>query len=162
MTTLWIAIGTVEWCVLGFIAGMAVLAAVLKPPHPREAMTIFMRGTLAESRDDNETADGTPELEVFVGDERIEITRRGFDGELHGLGGAVSLAATVVRNNITIMERITSGTGPAFKGEVEFDTKDFRLSGNYHVRYVSESLSRSTTFSLLLRPGVHVKRMLLQ
>ena len=133
MTTLWIAIGTVEWCVLGFIARMAVLAAVLKPPHPREAMTIFMRGILAESRDDNETADRTPELEVFVGDERIEITRRGFDGELRGLGEAVSLVS-----------------------------QDFRLSGNYHVRYVSESLSRSTTFSLLLRPGVHVKRMLLQ
>ena len=160
MVHLWIAIGTVEWCVIGFIVAMAVLAAVIKPASRHEAMTMFLRG-------DMEPADGAvpadePELDIYVTDRGPVITRRGFDGHLRTDASSVALAVTVAGSDITIKERLVAGYGDEFAGDVSFDASVLRLRGNYHVQYISDSLSRSTAFSLLTRPGVRVRRTLRQ
>ena len=47
MTLSWIAIGTVELCVLGFIAAAAVIALIMKPGSRNEAVTEFAAGLLS-------------------------------------------------------------------------------------------------------------------
>lgn len=160
MVQLWIALGTVEWCVIGFIAAMAVLAVVLKPSPKHEAMTMFFRGDMEASGLAGNVEE--PELEAYVADRGLVIIRRGFDGLLRSDGSSVALAVTVAGQDITIKERVASGHGDEFRGEAVFDASGLRLRGNYHVRYVSDDLSRSTAFSLLFSPGVRVRRALRQ
>lgn len=160
MVQLWIAIGTVEWCVIGFIAAMAVVAAVIKPPQRHEAMTMFLKGGMEPVC--ASTPAGEPELVIYVSDRGPVITRRGFDGLLRTGGSSVALAVTVSGYDVTIKERLVPGYGDEFIGTVSFDASGLRLRGNYHVQYISDSLSRSTAFSLLTRPGVRVVRTLRQ
>ena len=47
MALSWIAIGTVELCVLGFIAAAAVIALIMKPGSRNEAVTEFAAGLLS-------------------------------------------------------------------------------------------------------------------
>lgn len=160
MVQLWIAIGTVEWCVIGFIAAMAVLAAVIRPASRHEVATMFLKGDMEPVC--AATPVGEPELDIYVADRGPVIVRRGFDGLLRTDGSSVALAVTVSGYDITIKERLVPGYGDEFIGDVSFDASGLRLRGNYHVQYISDSLSRSTAFSLLIRPGVHVVRTLRQ
>ena len=147
------------WIALGTVIAMAVLAATLKPQTRHEALTYFLRGAF----EDGEGAySGEPVIEVYVGDRGPVFTRRGFGGLLRSEGSSVALAVTVAGSDITIKERITPGRGEEYTESMVFDASPLRLRGNYHVHYVSDDLSRSTAFSLLIKPGVSVRRELRQ
>ena len=164
MIELWIAMGTVEWCVIGFMAALSVLAAVLRPSQRHEAMTYFIKGEYVD--DDYESTsgggaqgdDGKASLEVYVGDSGPVFMRRGFDGLLRCDGSTIALAITIKGADITIKERIAGGAGEPYRGAVSFDCSALRLRGSYHIQYISDEMSRSTAFSLLMKPGVRVRR----
>ncbi|MCM1504974.1 MAG: hypothetical protein NC127_07245 [Muribaculum sp.] len=168
MIQLWIALGTVEWCVIGFIIAMAVVAAVIRPQPRHAATTYFIKGTYDETSSGfiGEAAisdnDGGAHLEVHVGDSGPMFSRRGFDGLLRTDGSSIALAITIKGMDITIKERLVGGQGLPYQGPVSFDLSGLHLRGNYHIQYISEDMSRSTAFSLLIRPGIRVKRSLRQ
>ena len=145
MALSWIAIGTVELCVLGFIAAAAVIALIMKPGSRNEAVTEFAAGLLSHE------------------DYSVVIKRQGFGGLLSS-DGSVSLAITIKDCDITIEERIISGHGTS---DDTPDTATFNLTClkprlHYHLRYTSEALSRSATMSFTVAPGLSIVKELVQ
>lgn len=158
MIQTWIALGTVEWCVIVFIAGAAILALVARPgDDQRPAETLFASGTLARKPE----AD-VPDVEVVTADDgRLLIVRRGIEG----CPDAVSLAATLRRDTLEITERISGpyrdGTGAAGTSAMFTLGPMAAAAGRLHVVYSSPSLQLCATFGISLRPGSR-RRILLR
>lgn len=160
MTLSWIAIGTVELCVLGFIAAAAVIALIMKPGSRNEAVTEFAAGLLSHEG----VLAGSFGIELTCRDDySTVITRQGFGGLLSS-DGSVRLAITIKDCDITIEERIISGHGTS---DDTPDTATFTLTClkprlHYHLRYTSEALSRSVTMSFTVTPGLSIVKELVQ
>lgn len=151
MTLLWIAIGTVEICVLLFIVAAAVLAAALRPGGRGQAETYLYAGDLMV------TGESLPLVAVTVGDDyRAAVMRRGLGGSLCD-DGAVSLAVTVIGTDVTIEERVTPGRRQAADG-AHPDSAMFFLDclppeTRIHFRYNASSFSSGASCSFTVRPG---------
>lgn len=86
MISLWIAIGTVEVCVLLFIVAAAVIAMAVRPGGKSPAETYFYAGELISGE---ETVAG---LTITVNEDyRVTLVRHGLAG-ITGVDGAVSIA----------------------------------------------------------------------
>ncbi len=170
MILLWTALGTVEWCVISFIMAMAVVVAVIRPQPRHAASTYFIKGSFGDDGDEYAPGhadiapnnDEVAELAVYVADSGPVIARKGFDGLLRCNGSSLALAITIKGTDITIKERYVSGQGAPYQGVVNFDLSGLHLRGNFHIQYLSEEMSRSTAFTLLIRPGILIRRQLRQ
>ncbi len=160
MTLLWIAIGTVEVCVLLFILAAAVLALAIRPGGKAPAETYFYAGDLMTA------GDSQPEIVITIGDDyRAAIMRRGIDSVI-GDDGAASLAVTVTATDVTIEERLTPGKPNIFNAE-SIDSAMFFIdclppNTRIHLRYNASASSRSASCSFTVKPGFRYRLPLTQ
>lgn len=145
--TLWIAIGTVEICVLVLIVAAAVLAAAIRPADNRAVQTLFASGEIVS--DSNPTTE--PQLSVRVRDySNIEI----FRSVLPPHTATAALAITVKGLDIFIEERLTSSAPTATSAAAAiYILSDLTPNTRYHVHFNSASQSRHCAFTLLTAPG---------
>ncbi|WP_303676302.1 hypothetical protein [uncultured Muribaculum sp.] len=149
MTLSWIAIGTVELCVLGFIAAAAVIALIMKPGSRNEAVTEFAAGLLSHEG----VLAGSFGIELTCRDDySTVITRQGFGGLLSS-DGSVSLAITIISGH---------GTSDDTPDTATFTLTCLKPRLHYHLRYTSEALSRSVTMSFTVTPGLSIVKELVQ
>ena len=147
MLLLWIAIGTVEICVLVLIVAAAVLAAAIRPSDNQAVQTIFASGEIISN-------DNTPtiaSLSVNVRDyNSIEILR----SALPPGTSAAALAITVKKIDILIEERLTlSGPTDPSSAVAMYTVAGLTPNTRYHVHFNSAVQSRHCAFTLLTTPG---------
>lgn len=151
MALLWIAIGTVEICVLLFIVAAAVLAVAIRPGGKGPAETYFYSGDLMVA------GDSSPLLAITVGDDyRAAVMRRGLAGALCD-DGAVSLAVTVTGTDVTVEERVTPGKMMS-ADDTRPDSAMFFLdclppNTRIHLRYNASAFSSGASCTFTVRPG---------
>lgn len=151
MTSLWIAIGEVEICVLLLILAAAVLALAIRLGARRPAETYFYSGDLTV------TGSASPSISLAVDDDyRAVLSRSGLEGMVNA-DGAVSLAVTVAGTDVTIEERVVAGHMMAPDG-IYPDSAIFYLdclppNTRVHLRYNSSASSRSASLTFTVKPG---------
>lgn len=156
---LFISIGSVEFYVIMLIVAAVILASAIKPSSRGEVQTFLFAGSL----ECNGRIVEEPVVELIVDDRcRLTIVRHGLRG-LVASDGAVSIAMTVLGNDIKIEERITtgkSGVDDSSPDVAVFLADQLSPMQRYHLRYNSESLSLSATTFLSCRPGVKIVKTL--
>jgi hypothetical protein len=170
MTPLWIALSTVDICVMLLIVAAAVLAMAIRPGTVAPVQTylyacdIYPAPAMPAQQDDAVEAI-VPMLRMEVLDDlRVVLTRTGFADMLTD-HGAVSIAINVKGSDITIEERITPGNGFYLNEPVTATTYIDCLrpsSRPLHIYYRSSALSREAALSLAIAPGISLSRQLTQ
>ncbi|MCM1021718.1 MAG: hypothetical protein NC343_05625 [Muribaculum sp.] len=143
---LWIAIGTVETCVLVFIVAAAVLALAMRPTNISPVETVFAKGTL-----ELEEHSCQPMLNICVlSDFSVMIVRHGMSSSIQ----TAALAITIKNNTIAIEERITqSATTFSSLCRATFLITSLKPRQRMHVHYNSSAENRHCAFTLLTEPG---------
>ncbi len=146
-----------------FYVTIFVIAAsiVVYSAMPRRSVPVRELLSAGKLIDGNPT--GTPEINVEVLDSgSIIILRSGLTDYLSITSDAVSLAMKIHGFDIEITERISaSGSVRQEKSTVYAMFRIDSLGpGRYHVRYFSPSTQLGTVFTLNIRPGIKVSRVL--
>lgn len=160
MISLWIAIGTVEVCVLLFIVAAAVIAMAVRPGGKSPAETYFYAGELISGE---ETVAG---LTITVNEDyRVTLVRHGLAG-ITGVDGAVSIAVTVTGTEIYVEERITPGrilSPEENKSESALFFIDcLPPNTRIHFRYNASASSRSASLTFTVKPDFNYSLPLTQ
>ncbi len=147
MLLLWIAIGTVEICVLILIVAAAILAAAIRPADNKPVLTLFATGDIVTSAD----IDNIPSLSVNVRDfKNVELLRSALPANT----SQAALAITVKGPDVFIEERLTmEPTRQDTLSNVVYIISCLTPNTRYHVHFNSASQSRHCAFTLLTTPG---------
>lgn len=148
---------TVEFYVITAFIAAAVIAAVAMPSQKGAARTFLYGGTLR-----SDAAPSEPGIVAIVGDDgNLTIHRFGLDDL--GEDGTYSLAVTIIGLDVTIEERVRSSR-PLNECNPSYDAAwavlDCLGPERYHFNYRSEATGRSAAFSLNIRPGNRIERLL--
>ena len=149
---------TVEFYVItAFIAALVVGFAAL-PSRRGPARQILVAGSLR-----TDAAPSEPGIVAIVGDDgSLTIYRFGLEGVPEN--GAYSLAVNIAGFDVTIDERLTPGRRSADSNDIPVTAAMAEIPGfgaeRYHFNYRSETLGRSAAFTLNIRPGNRIERLL--
>lgn len=150
MTLMWIAIGTVEVCVLLLLVAAAVLTMAMRPGGKGPVENFFYGGTMLL------TDSIEPAVTLTIDDDyRATLMRRGLTGV--NPEGAVSLAVTVAGSDITVEERVTPGRpspGTECPDSAMFVLDCLPPFTRIHFRYDSPSSSRGASTTFTVKPGL--------
>ncbi|MCM1066186.1 MAG: hypothetical protein NC418_01270 [Muribaculaceae bacterium] len=145
---------TVEFYVITAFLAAAVVGAVAMPQRKGAARNFLYAGTLR--------ADATPSqpgIVALVTDAgALEIHRFGL--EEVDMSGAYSLAVTIIGFDVTVDERLTPGRLREGDATAAMAVLDCLGAERYHFHYRSEATGRSCAFSLNIRPGNRIERLL--
>ncbi len=146
---------TVEFYVITAFIAAAVVGASAMPSRKGAARTFLFSGTLWPSDEPSQ-----PCIVVKVSDTgELEIQRFGLDGLY--MDGAYSLAVTIIGFDVTIEERLTPGGRRSSEAAVGATAVlDCFGAERYHFNYRSDATGRSAAFSLNIRPGNRIERIL--
>lgn len=157
MISLIIAAGifsTVEFYVISAFVAAAVVAAVAMPSRKGAARTFLFAGTLR-----TDAAPSQPGIVAIVTEDgALEFHRFGIEGVTDD--GAYSIAVTIIGFDVTVEERLTPGRHGTEPVTAALARADCFGQERYHFNYRSESTGRSAAFSLNLRPGNRIERLL--
>lgn len=146
--------GSIEFYVVAVFVAAAVIGLAAMPRHKGEARTFLYGGELMEGGEPSQ-----PCILVRVDDRgRLDIYRYGLTGVT--MAGAYSLAVKIVGFDVTVEERLTAGARGAAEATTAYACVDCLGSECYHVQYRSEATGRSAAFSINVRPGNQVTRLL--
>lgn len=141
------------YIITAFIAAAVVGFSAM--PSRRGAARSFLYG--GELYDD--ATPSAPGIVFIVRDDgTLDVYRFGLDGVT--LSGAYSLALTIIGFDITIEERLTAGNRndtPATAASAHIDCLGRE---RYHFHYRNQAIGRSAAFSLNIRPGNRIERLL--
>ncbi|MDE6612438.1 MAG: hypothetical protein K2K22_07750 [Muribaculaceae bacterium] len=145
---------TVEFYVIAAFVAAAVVGAAAMPKSRGAVRTFLFGGTLRH--------DATPSqagIVALVNDRgRLEIHRFGLDGV--DMSGAYSLAVSVSGFDVTVEERLVPGRGREGAATAAYAELDCFGAERYHFQYRSEAIGASCAFSLNIRPGNRIERLL--
>lgn len=145
---------SIEFYVITAFVAAAVVGAAAMPSRRSAAREFLYGGELIF-----DAAPSVPGIVGVVGDDGVlTIYRFGLTGV--GSAGAYSIAVTIIGFDVTITERLTAGNGcgqPPTAASVRLDCLGRE---RYHFHYVNENLHRSAAFSLNIRPGNRIERLL--
>lgn len=145
---------TVEFYIITAFIAAAVVGFAAMPSRRGAARTFLYGGELLY-----DAAPSEPGIVLLVDDSgSATLYRFGLEGV--GGDGAYSLALTQIGFDITIEERLTAGhrgSGTPTAARVVIDCLG---AERYHFHFKSEAIGRSTPFSLTIRPGARVERLL--
>ncbi len=146
---------TVEFYIITAFIAAAVIAAAAMPSRRGAARTFLYAGTL---RTDAALSDAGI---VAIVNERgeLEINRFGLEG-VWADDGAYSLAVTIIGFDVTIEERLVPGRVHNEQATAAFAGLDCLGAERYHFNYRSDATGRSAAFSLNIRPGNRIERLL--
>lgn len=146
--------GSIEFYVVAVFIAAAVIGLAAMPRTKGEARTFLFAGELAPDSTPSEAG-----IVARVDDRgRLEIYRYGLEGI--SMEGAYSLAVKITGFDVTIEERLTAGSRSAEAASIGYASIDCLASERYHIQYRSEVTGRSAAFSINMRPGNEVKRLL--
>ena len=145
---------TTEFYVTVLVIAASVIAFAAMPAHRGEVREYLLGGKLTPATDTDSSQLITVECQESG---TVILTRKGLDPSLSP--AAVSLAISVTGFDVTINERIVEGIDSGTPVEAVF-CLDFMGNDRYHIRYVSESSSRSCTLILHNRPGIKASKYL--
>lgn len=146
--------GSIEFYVVAVFIAAAVIGLAAMPRSKGEARTFLYAGELAPDITPSEAG-----ILAHVDNHgRLEIYRYGLEGI--SMAGAYSLAVKIIGFDVTIEERLTTGTRSAENAAIGFASIDCLGPERYHIQYRSEATGRSAAFSINIRPGNEVKRLL--
>lgn len=145
---------TVEFYIVAAFMAAAVVAAVSMPSRRSSARMYTYGGTLR-----TDAAMSDPGIVAQVNDSgELVIHRFGLDNLTES--GAYSLAVTIIGFDVTIEERLTYDRRENNPVTAAYATLDCLGSERYHFLYKSEITGRSASFSLNIRPGNRIDRLL--
>lgn len=149
-------LNSVEFYVIAGAIAAAVVALSALPSRRGAAVLHTVAGDLSDS---SSAEPSEPSIDVEVDDNRRVIIRR---TGLVGVGdtGAASLAVNVVGFDIDIEERLTAGRLALERRDTAVFTLDFLGAERYHLRYNSEDAGVFAAFSLPVREGIRIHRVL--
>jgi hypothetical protein len=147
---------TVEFYVIVSVIAAAVVAYMAIPAERGEAKLHMLAGELYGG-----DAAAVPSIEFHCMDDgSVMLVRKG----LHGVSasGAASIAVKVIGFDLMIEERLTPGS----MLDMEMTEAQFRLDFLapewYHIKYNSETVGRFCAASLHVRPGLVLRKELIQ
>lgn len=148
---------TVEFYIITAFIAAAVIAAASMPSNRGATRTFLFACTL---RDDAAPSD--PGIVAEVNDKgELELHRFGLTG-VDMATGACSLAVTVIGFDVSVEERLVPGKGSSgSEATAAYATLDCFGQERYHFNYRSEAMGRSAAFSLNIKPGNRIERLLL-
>ena len=154
---------TVEFYVIVSVIAAAVIALTSLPERKGEVKLYLIAGQLFQQTDNStstEVTSGTLHIEVQAGN-IVNIRREGLEEVT--MNGAVSLAVKVSGFDIVIEERITPGNVSAegVANSVVFRF-DFLAPEWYHIRYESERFGEHAAFTLHVREGIVMRKVLIR
>lgn len=145
---------TVEFYVITAFIAAAVVGAAAMPSRKGAARTFLTGGTL---RDDAEMSQ--PGIVAIVNDRgNLEIHRFGLEGV--DMSGAYSLAITIIGFDVTIEERLVAGRHHEGPATAAMAVSDCFGAERYHFLYRSDATGRNCAFTLNIRPGNRIERLL--
>ncbi len=145
---------TVEFYVIMAFIAAAVVGFAAMPSRRGAARQFLVGGTLR-----SDATPSQPGIVALVNDAgALEIHRFGLEGV--DLSGAYSLAAEVIGFDVAIKERLTAGRRDEGAATAAMAVLDFLGPERYHFHYVSDAIGRSCAFSLNIRPGNRIERLL--
>jgi hypothetical protein len=147
---------TVEFYVITSVIAAAVVAYMAIPAQRGEVKLHLLAGELFEG-----SRDAVPSIEFHCNDDgSVTMLRRGLQG-IHA-SGAVSIAVKVIGFDLMIEERLTQGSVLDLEmAEAQFNL-DFLAPEWYHIKYNSEDIGRFCAASLHVRPGLVLRKELMQ
>lgn len=145
---------SVEFYVIAAVVAAAVLGMCVKPGSKGSERTWLLRGILEPSTDQPGRVTMTCRA-----DGNVEVRRTGIPGI--GTDGAVSLAVSIIGQDVVLTERIVEGTD-AVPGELTDVTFVLDMLGRdrYWVRYESPATELMCSAPLHNREGITVEREL--
>lgn len=144
---------TIEFYIITAFLAAAVVAFAAMPSKRGAARTFFFSCNLR-----TDAAPSEPGIVALVNDRgALEIHRFGIDGL--ATDGACSLAVTIIGFDVTIEERLTPGRDSEYATAAYAELDCFGAE-HYHFNYRSDAIGRSAAFSLNIRPGNRVERLL--
>lgn len=146
--------GSIEFYVIMAFAAAAVVGLAAMPSQRSAARTFLYAGEIY----DDAPASDAGIVALVQKDGSLVIHRFGLEGV--GMEGAYSLALTIIGFDITVEERLTAGPRqalPATEARVRIDCLG---AERYHFNFRSEATGRSAAFSLNIRPGNRIERLL--
>lgn len=144
---------TIEFYIITAFLAAAVVAFAAMPSKRGAARTFFFPCNLR-----TDAAPSEPGIVALVNDRgALEIHRFGIDGL--ATDGFCSLAVTIIGFDVTIEERLTPGRGSEYATAAYAELDCFGAE-RYHFNYRSDAIGRSAAFSLNIRPGNRVERLL--
>ncbi len=149
---------TVEFYVIAAVIAAAVIAAAALPARRGAVRTFLYGGTLSEPRSADMPLSGQGIIAEIDDCCRMIVYRFGLDGVYSD--GAYSLAVQIAGFDVTIKERLTSGSSccpEMTRGQALLDCLGRE---RYHFQYISESTGRNCAFSLKIAPGNRIVRSL--
>ncbi len=153
MTTLSI-FQTTEFYIMATLAAAMVVGFMSKPSGRGPARQHLLAGDLSS---DDGSAPAAVSLSA-LDDGTVLLRRHGLEGMTSS--GAVSLAITIIGQDISIEERLSDG----YSNDSRVDTATFRLdflgADRYHVRYNSDATGLFAAFTFNNRQGYKVTKLL--
>ena len=147
-------LGSIEFYVVAAFVAAAVIGIVAMPKSRGEVRTFLYAGEL-----DSSACDTEPSVVAHVDNHgRLEIYRYGLEGV--GMAGAFSLAVKINGFDVTIEERLTTGHMSAGEAAMGYACIDCLGPERYHIQYRSEATGRNAAFSLNIKPGNEITRLL--
>ena len=145
---------TVEFYVITVFVSAAIVAVLAMPSRRSAARTFFFAGTLR-----SDLVPSEPGIVALVGnDGTLAIHRFGIEGVW--VSGAYSLAVTIIDFDVTIEERLTPGSNIDAEATAAYAVLDCFGAERYHFNYRSEATGRNAAFSLNIKPGNRIERLL--
>lgn len=141
---------SIEFYVIAVFVAAAVIGLAARP-HGRGAVRTFLySGELSDAGEPSEAG-----IVAHVdGRGMLEIYRYGLEGL-----DAYSLAVKVSGFDVTIDERLTPGRRSGMP-QTGYARIECLAAERYHIQYKSEATGRSAAFSLNIRPGNKIVRVL--
>ncbi len=146
---------TVEFYIVAAFMAAAVVAAASMPSRRSSARMYTYGGTL---RTDAAMSEAGIIAQVNDSGELV-IHRFGLDNLT--TSGAYSIAVTIIGFDVTIEERITCDRFENTPATAAYVSLDCLGPERYHFLYKSEATGRSASFSLNIRPGNRIDRLLI-
>ena len=141
---------TVEFYVITVFVSAAIVAVLAMPSRRSAARAGTLRSDLVPSE---------PGIVALVGnDGTLAIHRFGIEGVW--VSGAYSLAVTIIDFDVTIEERLTPGSNIDAEATAAYAVLDCFGAERYHFNYRSEATGRNAAFSLNIKPGNRIERLL--
>lgn len=146
--------GSIEFYIITAFVAAAVIGFSAMPSRRGTARTFLFGGELFD-----DVAPSVPGIVFVVGDDGVlDVYRFGIDGV--DMSGAYSLALTIIGFDITIEERLTAGRLNGAVATAAHARIDCLGRERYHFLYRNEAIGRSAAFSLNIRPGNRIERLL--
>ena len=144
----WIAIGTVEICVLLLIVAAAILAAAMNNTHIQQIETVLVAGVISDST----STSNSHEVTFFITDSLDLVIKRSL---LPSQPSHASLALTIKGQDICIEERIVTSNEAdnGIQQEATFIISSLKPRTRYHIHYNSQLQNIHGTFGIITDAG---------